>query len=121
MKLTSRQFKIKAMMNGQTGLCAQNPAVSVQKKEHELVWRDLVRTRCMKVLNAKLMDVSYSHGLSIQMIFINIIINRLQSVDELVFVLQIVWKRQNDNIKNLYRRILFPSTSYRLKLSNRWM
>ena len=58
------------MMNGQTGLCAQNPVVLVQKKEHELVWRDHVQTRCMKVLNAKLTDVSSSHGSFIEMIFL---------------------------------------------------
>ena len=58
-------------MNGQTGLCAQNPAVSVQKKEHELVWRDHVQTRCMKVLNVKLMDVSFSHGSFMKIVFLN--------------------------------------------------
>ena len=71
MILFSRQLIVKAMMNGQTGLCAQKRAVLVQKKEHELVWRDHVQTRCMKVLNAKLMDVSSSHGSFIQMISIN--------------------------------------------------
>ena len=70
MILFSRQLIVKAMMNGQTGLCAQNPVVLVQKKEHELVWRDHVQTRCMKVLNAKLTDVSSSHGSFIEMIFL---------------------------------------------------
>lgn len=49
-------------MNGQRGLCAQSLVVTVQKKEREFVWKDLVQAHYMKVLNAKLMDVSYSLG-----------------------------------------------------------
>ena len=49
------------MMNGQPGLYAQRLVGLVQKKEHELVWKGLAQDHYMKVLNAKLTDVSYSH------------------------------------------------------------
>ena len=52
---------VKDMMNGQTGLPVQKLAVSVQKKEHEFVWKNHVQDHSMKAWNVKLTDVCKYH------------------------------------------------------------